>query len=112
HQISLEEHIPEHGHEKGQKAIPEPPGSQEPGRRFIPGAAPVSSQLLEQLAPAAIPVAEALVSPKSRQDQGEQEVYHSQPGKQDIKKSQGKVNDGPDPEILIPMLFLLFHPSS
>lgn len=104
HQISLEQHIPEHDHEKGQKTITKPFGIQKVRSRLIPRY--FRAQFLKQLSSAAKIVAEGLVSAKNGQHQRQQEFDHPQPCKEDIEKPQTEINDLPDPEVIIPMRFL------
>ena len=111
HQPGLEQHVPKHGQEEGQESVPEPLGVHPGGRGLVAGTLQAAAQLHAQLAPAAQVVAEPLVAAEDGEAQGRQKVDHPQPGEQDVEKSQGKIDDRPDPEIVVPAL-LLFHRSS
>jgi hypothetical protein len=100
----LEDHIAKHGQEENQKTIPEPFGGKPFGCFYITGA---FSALGKKLTPAAIPVAEGFIAADDGNEQRHQEVDHTQPGKENIEKSQSEVNDCPDPEKIIPVV--LFH---
>ena len=67
------------------------------------------AEQVKQLTASAHVVAEPLVPEEYRKDQRQQEVDHSQPGKKDVEESQHKIDNRPNPEIIIPML--LFHDS-
>ena len=94
HQISLENHISEHTEKEHQKSIPEPLGRKPLGRR------PVSRTLAafsEKLTSATVAVAKRFIAANDRDKQRHQEIDHTQPRKENVEKSQSKVDDGPDP---------------
>lgn len=97
HQIGLEHHIAEHGQEENEKAIPEPLGGHPPGCRLISGALAVAADLRQKLTPAAVAVAEGLVSANHRNAQRHQKIDHPQPGKENVEESQSEIEDCPDP---------------
>lgn len=111
HQIRLEDHVAEHGEEEHQKSVSEPFGREKAGCGFVAGAFQASADLLKKLTAAAISVAEGFVSADDGNKQRDKKIDQPQPGKQNIEKAQRKINDRPDPEIVIPT-FLLHHASS
>ena len=100
-------HLVSDGQEENEEAIPEPFGGKPFGGFCIAGAFSASGQ---KLAPAAIAVAEGFVAADDGKEQRHQEIDHSQPGKQDIEKSQRKVKDRPDPQKIIPIFLFHFAP--
>ena len=67
------------------------------------------AEQVEQLTASTHVVTEPLVPEEYREDQRQQEVEHAQPGKKDVEESQRKIDNRPNPEIIIPMF--LFHDS-
>ena len=92
-------------------AVAEALGGQPPGRDLFPGAAQPSAQHREELAAAAEVVAEEFIAAEEREDQRQEQVDQAKPGKEDVEKAQDKEDDGQDPEIVIPVLFLHATPS-
>lgn len=111
HQPGLKQHIPEHGEKENQKAVPEPLGIHPGGRRPVAGAFEIATQLHAQLSASAQVVAEPFVATEYRKSQGQQKIDHPQPGKQDIEEAKGKIENRPNPEIVVPLLFHL-HPAT
>ena len=105
YQISLENHVAEHAEEKHQKAIPEPFGRNPLGRFCIAGTFAADAK---QLPSAAVAIAKSFVTAYDGNNQRHEEIDHAQPSKENIEKSQREVNDRPDPQVIIPMLFLHF----
>ena len=93
---------------KDQKSIAEPFTVKQAGRRPIQRKFQLSSQQGKELASAAQVVAVPFVPAKDSDGQRKQKVDHPQPREQDIEKSQGKIENRPDPEIVIPV-FLRSH---
>lgn len=110
-QPCLKQHIPEHGQEKGQEAIAEPFGIHPGWRRPVPGAFQIPAQLHAQLAAPAQVVAEPFVAAENCQSQRQKKINHPQPREQDVEEAQNKIEHGPEPEIVIPMLLPLHRPS-
>lgn len=63
----------------------------------------------QQLASAAHMIAEPLIAAEDGKHKRYQKVEHAKPCEKDVEEAQCKVDDGPDPEIIIPMCFLILH---
>ena len=55
------------------------------------------SALGKKLTPSAEAVTESLVATNDGDEQGYQEINHSQPRKEDVEKAQSEIDDRPDP---------------
>ena len=72
----------------------------------------LSAQQSKQLSSSAVAVAVALVSLDQRNNQRNKKAKQAQPGKQDIEESQNQIGEGCNPEIVVPVFFLLHGFSS
>ena len=89
--------------------MPEPSGRQPPGRRTVSGTFASASQLCKKLAPSTEMIAEPFIASKNGKSHRQKEIQHSQPRKQYIEKSKGKIQNRPQPKIIIPMLIFTLH---
>ncbi len=51
-------------------------------------------------------IAEPLIASCDGKDQGQYKIDQPQPGKEAIKEPKSKIQNAPDPQIVIPMFFL------
>ena len=90
-QPGVPEHHEEHHKEKGQKAVAECLAFHPAGNIVFAGQPEPAAQQSKELAPAAIAVAVRFAARSDRDDQRQKETGQTQPGKQDVEKSQHQV---------------------
>ena len=111
YKLCLKLHIPKHCQEENQKSIPEPLWWHPARCTPVSGTLPFRSHFSQKLSSAAIPVTESFIPVEKRKHQWYTKINHPQPGKEDIEKSQNKIQDCPEPQILMPF-FMHCHLSS
>lgn len=107
--VRLDYDAREHRQKEDEKTVSKPARRQEFWRGLVTAEMKRRAEQIEQLAASAHVNAEPLVSEEYCKNQREKEVEHSQPRKKDVEESQRKIDNRPNPEIIIPML--LFHDS-
>ena len=107
-QIGVPEHHKEHGEEEDQETVAEAFALQPTGHILFTGEAETAAQQSEELASVAVAVAESLTAADDGDEQRQEKGDQAEPGEHDIEKAQRKVDDGEDPQIIVPMFF---HPS-
>ena len=104
-QIGLVDDVAEHSQEESKEAITEPLGAEELGRFNIAGTLHAAAKLVEKLTSAAVAVAESLAATDNGDEQRHKKIDHTQPSEKYVEKSKDKINNGPNPQEVIPMFF-------
>ena len=107
--VRLEYNAGEHRQKENEEPVSKPARRQEFWRGLVPAQTQRRAEQIEQLTASAHVNAEPLAPEEDCKNQREQEVEHAQPRKKDVEESQRKVDNRPNPEIIIPMF--LFHDS-
>ena len=110
-QRGIEKHLPEQDHKKGQESVAEPLGTEPCGGRAAAGQVKFAAQQSKELSTPAVGVAVSLASGHQGDDDGDNKTDQSQPGEQNVKKSQNQVSKGGDPEIVGPFFLHAIPPS-
>ena len=74
---------------------------------MTPGQTGLTSESAQKLSAVAVAVAEAFASVKQGEEQRQDKADEAEPGEQDVDKAQRKIQKGPKPEIVVPVM--LFH---
>lgn len=107
----LKEHVSEHTEKEYEKAVAEITGRHPFWGGLTAAAFQVFAEKAEELSSAAHVIAEPFVSEKECHKQRNEKVYHSEPRKKNVEKAENKIQNGPDPQIIIPF-FLHYSISS
>ena len=91
YQEGIPEHLKEHDKKENQESIPKPFAFHPFRNILFAGKSEIAAQKAEKLASSAVAVTVSFCSLYYRDDQGDKETKKSQPGKQDIKKSQYQI---------------------
>lgn len=104
-QIGIPEHQEEHGEKEDQEAIPKSLAFHPVRNIPFPGQANAAAQQPEQLAPPAVAVTVPFVPADDGKQEWEDKADQANPGEQDMDKPQDEIDQGEDPEIVVPVFF-------